>query len=329
MEEPDSQTPSYITSSPAYTKAAHGHVSDFTNNGTYWTIFEDHNLAQLAVCDGTYHNIHLVTDSLIFAAAFLGIGLTVYGLYSLIKTHHGAPVYTINLFITDLIQTSVKMIQISANLPSLKRGDCNNGIMYTITRVIYMISVLINICFMVCISAERYTMIAHPVWDRNNRTTRTSVLVSVTIWIVFPVLTIISYFVLNHYFYVCALGILLLPLPLLMFFFVGTWRAFSRNRAIRPSEQRRVMGILALVLCIYTLLYLPTIIYWFHHAFPRLNDMSSWIHLGYAGSILIALNPLADFLFYLLLRRDIKVTLRALFFCCWNRQDNMVSETVN
>lgn len=317
MEKSYSQTSAYITSIHTYTQQVNGHISDFTNNEIY------------SVCDGIYRNIYLVTDCLIFAAAFLGICLTVYGLYFLIKTHHVASVYVINLFITDLLQTSVKMIQISDNLLYLKRGQCNDGKMYMLMRLIYMISVLINMCFMVCISAERYTMIAHPVWDRNNRTMRTLVLASLTVWIVFPVLTIISYFVLDEYFYVCALGLLLLPFPLLMFFFLGTWRALARNTALPPSEQRRILGTLALVLCIYTVLFLPTIIYWFHYAIPYLNTMRSWNYVGFATSFILALNPLADFLFYLLLRRDIKVTMRALFCCSPNRQDNRVTETVN
>ncbi|XP_041920768.1 melanocyte-stimulating hormone receptor-like [Alosa sapidissima] len=308
MEEPYNQTSAYITPTHTYIPT-HTHMSDFENNVTYYndtlqTHFED---------------IYLITDCLSFLATLLGLCFVVYGLYALVKTgHYSLHVFVINLFISDLIQISTKLIQISKDFLILSDliadyNDRLNDSFNDSLGLIYGVGVMANVCFMVFISAERYIMIAYPVWYRNIHTIRTPVCVSVTVWVIFSITTIISLWF-NGYIELFVLLVLLLPYPFVMFFFVGTWRALSGNTSVPRHEQRRIMGTLALVLGIYTVLFLPFVLVQIQFFHPIVNHMTLWIYLVELALILMALSPLFDFLLYLLMRRDAKYILRALCF---------------
>lgn len=280
------------------------------HNNTYWNQ-DFHNF---------YNNTHhLIFYSLNFSIAFLGVCFTVYGLYSMIKTDHFVPVCAMNLFICDLFQTSALLIETSVILtlssPSsqLTVGESVPHILQfqNALEIIYYITVVVNICCMVIISADRYTMTAYPIWHKKITTIR-RVYASVTVWITFTVLTVITQLFLHEHRFLFILLILILPYPLVIIFFVGTKKALKRNTTLPPKEQRRIMGTLALVLFIYTVLFLPFTITILH---PCEKRSISWFYLTDVTVTVMRLNPLFDFLLYLVARKDAKDILSALCFC--------------
>ncbi|XP_063048125.1 psychosine receptor-like [Engraulis encrasicolus] len=167
--------------------------------------------------------------------------LAICGLLSLIKSDHVMPVYVINLLISDVLQMFGRPIYLSMT-PS--------GVVYELIAFLYCSGLHASIFFMLCIAGERYAMIVHPLWYRFHRTIKKSILCSITVWMV----TFISLV------FVIWCVLCLLPYPFALFFFVETWRALSKSISISPREQRRIMGMLALVLIIYTAFFLPHIV---------------------------------------------------------------------
>lgn len=229
MGESSRPTSAYITPVHTYTLPSHSHItnhtyiSDFEYNVTY---FEDDNDSKHNDTLYTYTDdlIGPIAEYLIFSFVLLGLCFVVYGLHSLVKTDQSSPVFVINLLLTDLIQTFAKLIQISIKFLDFSK-DVTGRAIRSYMRPIYFIGVIDNICFMVCISAERYVMIAHPVWYRTNQTTRTSVIVSVTVWIISAITgicVIITRIHFEDFFELTILMFLLLPYPLVIIFLLGT-----------------------------------------------------------------------------------------------------------
>ncbi|XP_038577435.1 mas-related G-protein coupled receptor member B4-like [Micropterus salmoides] len=157
---------------------------------------------------------------------------------------------------------------------------------------IYISALFASVYFMVCISLERYLVIAHPLWYRCRRTIKTSVVLCVLVWVLSPVCAIVLDF--GNYLatYMILTVFLLLPFPLLIFFLVGTLKALSASISVPSDENRRIVGILVLVLLIYTLLFLPTII-WFLKVYTDNNRLvDSRLNLLYLT--IVRFSPLAD-----------------------------------
>ncbi|XP_028844970.1 G-protein coupled receptor 4 [Denticeps clupeoides] len=180
--------------------------------------------------------------------------LAVYGLYFQIKADHVTPVYVINLLISDVLQLCAKPTFLS--IPPL-------GMVYELMVFIYALGLLSSTMFMVCIAAERYCMIAHPVWFRFRREIKNSIFVSFCVWLVamatvtIVVLSGLAGIVDVRKLLLATMILSLLPYPFVLFFFMGTWRALSMSIALSRHERRRILGILAFVLCVYTVLFLP------------------------------------------------------------------------
>ncbi|XP_063048196.1 G-protein coupled receptor 4-like [Engraulis encrasicolus] len=173
----------------------------------------------------------------VFFTAFPGICFALYKFRSQVRPDQVAPVYVINLLISDLIQVCTNPVKTTLLYYCLLKD-------LLFSNRIYLFGVQVNIFFMMCISAERYVMIAHAVWYRNIQNLVTQLTYS------FLVEETISGYV------TCA--ILLVPYPLVMFFFLATWRALSRSSVPR-NDQIRIRAILGLILCIYTILFIPFI----------------------------------------------------------------------
>ena len=114
---------------------------------------------------------------------------------------------------------------------------------------------------------------------------------------------------------------LLFPLPLLIFFLGGTIRALSASR-VPSDEKRRIVGVLVLVLLIYTLLFLPTIML----AVAKDDTLNTWT-LGNLSAMFVRLSPLADLLLYVFMRKGIIDKLLAAVCCC--RMDSNDSNRTN
>ncbi|MEQ2176462.1 hypothetical protein GOODEAATRI_028194 [Goodea atripinnis] len=219
----------------------------------------------------------------------IGLPLTlivIVAVFSQMKRDQGAPVYVINLLFTDLIQLCSRILMNSLN------DD--------ISVIIWDSSILASVGFMVCISFERYLVIAMPLWYRFRRNIKTSVVVCVVVWIL-PLLFFLFAFrgpdnemVLN-----ILGGFLLLPFPLFIFFLVGTFKTLSGALSVPADEKRRIVAIQVVVLLIYALLYLPIIT-----KLLLVNQLANE-GLGLVTSFCIFLSPLADTTLYLLIRKSI------------------------
>ncbi|XP_042290128.1 G-protein coupled receptor 4-like [Thunnus maccoyii] len=254
------------------------------------------------------HIMHVMTCVIIS----IGLPLTlvaIYSLYSQVQNNNVAPIYIINLFISDIIQLCC-MIVLVAKPEDLK--------IYRNFFCIYFFGVLASVGFMVCVALERYFGIAWPLWYRFRRTIKISLVVCVVVWTL-PLVYVLPYYywvdhmVTNTFSYV----FLLVPFPLLIFFLGGTLKSLSAAISVPSDEKRRIVGMLVLVLLIYTLLFLPNII-WYLVGEDRYNHTFSELTL-----ILLRFSPLADLILYVFIRKGAIDKLLASLCCCrMNSDDN-------
>ncbi|KAL7383737.1 hypothetical protein ABVT39_016649 [Epinephelus coioides] len=93
--------------------------------------------------------------------------LAIYALFSEVQNDHVAPIYVINLLVTDLIQ----LCCLTYELVQPKERT-----IFIIIYRIYSYCLVASVCFMMCIALERYLVIACPLWYRFRRTIKISVL---------------------------------------------------------------------------------------------------------------------------------------------------------
>lgn len=167
----------------------------------------------------------------------------------------------------------------------------------------------------------RYLVIAHPLWYRFRRTIKSSVAVCVLVWIL-SLLCVVLYYVFagNGVANIISAVFLLLPFPLLIFFLVGTLKALSASISVPSDEKRRIVGILVLVLLIYTLLFLPRII--------RYLEANSNTTLNYLSHMFLRLNPFADLFLYVFMRKGFIDKLLASVCCCRMDSNDISSPSV-
>uniref|UniRef100_A0A3Q3KST8 G-protein coupled receptors family 1 profile domain-containing protein n=1 Tax=Labrus bergylta TaxID=56723 RepID=A0A3Q3KST8_9LABR len=211
---------------------------------------------------------HVVTCIIIS----IGLPLTlmvIYALCFLVRKDHVAPIYVINLLISDVIQVCCLLIQ-----------EIIQNQTHAIVDYIYSSGLLTSVCFMVCVSLQRYLVIAHPLWYRFKRTIKISVVVSVVAWLI-PHVILLPPFLLYLFLLVPVKVIgsviiifLIIPFPLFVFFLVGTFKALSASVSVPSEEKRRINLII----------------------FDRT--------LGVLSLMFIKLSPLADLIMYVFLRKD-------------------------
>ncbi|XP_049445248.1 ovarian cancer G-protein coupled receptor 1-like [Epinephelus fuscoguttatus] len=229
----------------------------------------------------------------------IGLPLTlvaICALFSQVRNDNVAPIYVINLLISDLIQFCCMIAEM------VQPED-------RVVLFIYGYSVFASVGFMVCIAMERYLVIVFPLWYRFRRTIKTSVLVCVVVWVL-PLACFLPTRISTSVAGVIILPIFLfLPLPLLIFFMGGTLRALSASISVRSDEKRRIAGMLVLVLLIYILLFLPFIILMV--AGELVN-----VTLVFLSLVLIRLCPLVDLVLYVFMRKGTTHSLLASVRCC-------------
>ncbi|XP_035981777.1 G-protein coupled receptor 4-like [Fundulus heteroclitus] len=217
----------------------------------------------------------------------IGIGLpltliVIVAVFLQVKKDQGVPVYVINLLFSDLIQFCGRIIN-SFN-PGLA-----GGIMY--------FGLIASVRFMVCISLERYLVIAKPLWYRFRRNIKTYVVVCAVVWTLPLMIPIILLLATNpRMFLIIIPYFLLLPFLFFIFCLVGTIKALSGALSVPAEEKRRIVAIQVVVLLIYSLLFLPIIVFFLLH------ERSSILYILFP--VCIYLSPLADPILYLLSRKS-------------------------
>uniref|UniRef100_A0A8C1SAK1 G-protein coupled receptors family 1 profile domain-containing protein n=1 Tax=Cyprinus carpio TaxID=7962 RepID=A0A8C1SAK1_CYPCA len=270
-----------------------------------WTFLEK------VLCGSTFQTVVMWT---IFFVEFLVMSLAFYGLCCLIRPNHTVPVFVINLFITDVIQICFRPIL----------NFCTFSVIIAFIYYIYSLSIIVNVGFMVCISVERYIMIKYPVWYRLHSTSKNLALICLLVWAIPSGIIVIDVIIALHgnaaHAFIISTFVLLMPYPLVVFSFVGSWKALSHSVAVTPNEQKRILGILALVLFNYTVLFMPSIVQSIIMMFSFEHGLRFHGYLFTLSGILVYLNPLADSFLYVFLRRDANSMFRCFdslfFFCC-------------
>ncbi len=161
--------------------------------------------------------------------------LAFYGLCCLIRPNH-VPVFVINLFITDVIQICIRPVL----------NMCTLSVIIAFIYYIYFWSIIVNIGFMVCISVERYIMIKYPIWYRLHNTSKNVALICLLVWAIPSVIVVIDVIValegkVEHAIFL-SVFVLLMPYPLVLFSFVGSWKCLIRSQ-YTPNEQKRILRI--------------------------------------------------------------------------------------
>ncbi|XP_029926596.1 G-protein coupled receptor 4-like [Myripristis murdjan] len=203
----------------------------------------------------------------------------------MVRENHVAPIFVMNLFLSDLIQMCCFVMWLAAP------KDLN---IISTSGQLYYVGLMASVGFMVCVAMERYTVIACPLWFRFRRNISFSLLICIIVWfipLVHTFLNIISSRPLSPH--VLLSIYLLLPFPLLIFFLAGTLKALSSSISVPSEEKRRIVGTLVLVLLNYTLLFVPLIILFVQIITTAHDDDYN----------LVQLSPLMDLVLYVFVKK--------------------------
>ncbi|XP_044070599.1 G-protein coupled receptor 4-like [Siniperca chuatsi] len=267
-----------------------------------------------------YEKVYFITRVVTCIIISIGLPLTlvaICALCSLVRNDHVVPIYVINLHVSDLIQFCCMIVQVA-------EWKSRNYWTSLIFYYIYIYCLNTSVYFMMCVALERYLVIACPLWYRCRRSIKTSVVVCVVVWVL-PLVFLLTLFFLDKTDEVSKISfavVLLLPLPLFIFFLGGTLKALSASISVSSDEKRRIVRTLVLVLLIYTLLFLPAII-WLLAKGARNNDNFRNLYVMFEK-----LSPLADLVLYVFLRKGTTDQLLASVCCCRMDSNDVSISTV-
>uniref|UniRef100_A0A4W6BTG5 G-protein coupled receptors family 1 profile domain-containing protein n=1 Tax=Lates calcarifer TaxID=8187 RepID=A0A4W6BTG5_LATCA len=218
-----------------------------------------------------------------------------------VRNDHVAPIYVINLLISDIIQFCCMIVEVAKP----KDWIAKNIFIFT-----YCFGLMASVGFMVCVALERYLAISCPLWYRFRRNIKIPIAVCFVVWALPLVFLLPLYFRVDFHILTTIFAVyLLIPLPFFIFSLVGTLNALSTSR-ISSDEKRRIVAILVVVLLTYMLLFLPTTI-WCLDKKVRYND--TLIDLSFT---VIQFSPLADLFLYVFIRKGAVDKILASLCCC-------------
>ncbi|XP_040906352.1 G-protein coupled receptor 4-like [Toxotes jaculatrix] len=283
-------------------------MEDFYNT-TSQNSSDEYDGEQLEIPDVIY-----VTNWIVLCIGLPLTILAIYALYSLVRTNHVAPIYVINLLISDLIQFCCMIIR-------LTRPE--DDLIIFVSVCIYGIALMASVGFMTCVAVERYLLIAWPLWYRFKRSIKTSVVVCVMVW-VSPFFWGFVAFLASDFmdpFHLLSIY-LLLPFPVLIFSLAGTFKALSAATSVSSEEKRRIVGALILVLLNYTLLFLPSLIQLLSE---KAREDENFSILSFS---IIQFSPLADLVLYVFMRKGAFDRLLACLCCRKSETQQTSGQTI-
>lgn len=278
------------------------------------------NTSLLCGKDPAYYTntIGIVVDWVIFLVGLPEVSLACYALLCLLKKDRVAPIFTINLLLSDLIQILITVVFIvsrffDATFYPFVRARC-------VARLFVRLGLISSLGFMLLISAERYVMVGRPVWYHTKNRTKLAILISICMWILSVVYSTLDYvFMIHTRFSSLMFSIIcLLPGPFLLGLLIATWRAISKSMAMRHEirNRRRVLGVLSLVFGTYTVLFLPFSFRTLYYSIKGDNASEAETSVrdlcNVLTTALVYLSPLIDSLIYIFIRRDTGEA----FTCC-------------
>ncbi|XP_066578288.1 G-protein coupled receptor 4-like [Amia ocellicauda] len=201
--------------------------------------------------------------------------LALYGMFCLVKTDYTLPIYIINLLLADLLQIGTLPLWMDyysrGHQWRFGHAACK------IIGCVFYISLFVSICFMCCVSLERYLAIVHPLWFQSQRMVRNVYLLSLAVWLFFTSAVAVGFkmgFEGNTTSTLCmeefpsktdfALFQLvsipftfLLPLLFLLFVFFRVRSSLARSVSLSGQEKRRFNGLLLLIVLMFLLIFGP------------------------------------------------------------------------
>ena len=171
---------------------------------------------------------------------------------------------------------------------------------------------------------DRYLVIAHPLWYRFRRSIKTSVVVCALVWMLSLCFHLGFYLSVDFALSETMMAVfILLPLPLFIFFLGGTIRALFTSRSVPIGEKRRIVANLVVVLLIYTVMFLPCVIWLLIEEFRCYHIFTDTI------ITLLYCSPLADLTMYIFIRKGVVDRLLDWLCCCKMNSSQQVTSTNN
>ncbi|MEQ2193147.1 hypothetical protein XENOCAPTIV_024712, partial [Xenoophorus captivus] len=164
-----------------------------------------------------------------------------------------------------------------------------------------------------------YLLIVWPFWYRFSNKLKVSASVSAVSW------TLSIYIGFNNESWLGAF--LALPLPLFIFFLVRIFKALSTSHTVPSDDKRQIVAVLTVVVCTYTLIFLPQIcneLWWSEQWLDF--DFNTYINLINVSCTLIQINPLTNLLLYIFIKKWVFNKLLA-FLCCCRNTKNVQQQT--
>ncbi|XP_056327452.1 psychosine receptor [Danio aesculapii] len=271
------------------------------------------------------NNVQEIIRWITFAVGLPSIGFSIYLMGMQAKTGKAAPVYLISLLASDIFNILGR--------PKSSTGDGQHMSMSSmdISSLMFYFGIISNIVFLVCVAQERYLLVTCPQYNAFCVKLKQSSMISLAIWAAPFAILFLAY---QGYVILFAIS-LLLPLPFLVFFFLDSFRAlWCTRRPACVSNRNKILGMQAVILSNYTMLYLPFVL---NTLLTALSLGSYVYYLGLVSDLLLYLGPLVDPLLSVLLTNGMADILKA-FPCCARRTntqeevqtvDNDTVETVS
>ncbi|XP_060896967.1 G-protein coupled receptor 4-like [Labrus mixtus] len=287
-------------------------ISNTTLDGSYvQSDYVDYN--DYVIIEIIYGIIYWITCIIICIDLPLAL-IAIYALFTLVQNNHVAPIYVINLLIADIFQHCCIITEAERSFYE-----------HEFSRLVYayIYSLMASVGFMVCLSLERYMVIACPLKHCFMHSIKMSGVVCVVVWALPLVFLLPFAFRVDFHVTISIFDLFFfLPFPLLIFFLGGTLKALSASISVPTNEKRQTVGILVLLLLIY-MLFLPSLIWLMADSDRNDNILSyrAFVFHGFSGvrdlSILfIRVSPLAHLVLCVFMSKGAIDKLLTSLGCC-------------